>query len=480
MQPLDLALAGLPILALIALLAFRVRPLPAVLVALAIVLALSFKFPISGSELGDLASRMSGVMISVLLLMYGGIIFSEMLSASGAQTLLSTWLDKAGGGKDRAILLVGLTVGPLVESVIGWGIGPVVAAPLLMRIGLSPTRAATVSLLGLTLCPWGSLGPGLIVTQGLSGIPITELGFWAAIFNLPVLIVMSLSVVIVGIGRTGLLRNLPQVLVTTLVMWVTLVAMNAWVAPALAGIVTSVVGLCTLLLFSRANGPLPRMDQATVRAVTPYGVLIVSMLLVVAIAAVFDLGALEPALTNPGLWLVLTTAVTPPIVGLARADVGLVVKRGTRVWLPAFTVTALFIVFGSLLSVNQMGSTLAAGATQLGTGFIMLVPLIGALAGYLTNSNTSAASMITLGTNQAAISLSVPPPVVLGAQTAAVGSAVMASPARLAMVIGVVSSMRSPGEAPADMRRVLKVVLLANLTVLAALTPCLLLVLTLV
>lgn len=471
MSTVDLLLAALPILVLIALLAFRVRPLTAVATTLALTLVLSFRFPVGAQDTVELGQRLSGVTASVVLIMYGGILLSEMLSASGAQDLISGWLTAAAGTPERAILLMGFTVTPLVESVIGWGVGVIVGVPLLRRAGLDATRAATIALLGLTLCPWGSLAPGLLVVREMSGTVFSELGFWIGLFNLPVFIVMSVAIALVGVGRRGLLRMLPEILVTVAVMWGVLLATNLWITPALAGIFSASAGICTLLACSRLRGPLPRMSRATRRAFSPYATLILAMLAVLTLAAIFDFGEWRGALTSPGLWLIVTAAVTPALVGLARADVGVVVLRGTRVWFPVCLVTVLFIAFGGLLSANGMGDTLADGAARLGAGFLLLMPAVGMLAGYLTGSNTSAAAMFSLGTTHASTALGASPLITLGSQTAAVGSAVMASPARVALSVGIADSLRTPDEPRTDQRRVMATVLLANLIVVAILTP---------
>lgn len=471
MTSLNLLLAALPILTLIGLLAFRVAPLPAVLVTLAVTVILSFRFPLGISELSELGTRFGGVTVTLALIMLGGIILSEMLRASGAQELISLWLNSAAHTRERAILLLGFAVTPFVESIIGWGVGIIVGVPLLMRAGLDTTRAATVSLLGLTLCPWGSLGPGLLLIQSMSELPMHELGFWIGICNLPVLIVMGVTITLVGVERGRRRRTFIELAITIAVMWPVLLATNLWLAPALAGVFTAGAGVLALLALARFTGPLPRMSRATLRSFSPYAVLVGAMLAVIGLSNVLDLGAFEALLTNPGLWLVVTALVAPLLVRLSRSEILPVLRRGLRTFATVCFVTVLFVLFGGLLSVNGMGDTLAAGAASLGFGFLLVMPAVGTLAGYLTGSNTSAGALLALGTTHATTAIGANPLLALGAQTAGVGAAVMSSPARVALAVSLANSMRTVEEPAADLRRAAGITILANLGVVALLTP---------
>ncbi|WP_188756554.1 L-lactate permease [Microbacterium album] len=463
-------LAGAPIVALLAMLVLRIRTMIAALAALGLLLILSFEFPIGGGSLGDLASRMSGVLLSVVLIMYGGILLAEMLAASGAQDRISAWLNQAAGSRDRAIFLIAFTVVPLAESAIGWGVGIVVGVPLLIRVGLPPARAATAALLGMTHNAWGSLGLSLLLVESMSGQPLNALGFWAAVFTLPVLLVLGVALVLVGLQRPRAVGAFAQMLVVVLVIWGALLGANLWVSPSLAGVAAPLAGLAMLLGFSRVRGPLPRLSRATVLAFAPYCFLITSMAGALTLAGFVDVADLRPIVTSPALWLVVTAAVTPPIVRLKREQLREVVARGTRIWFPAFTTTSLFILFGSLLSVNGMGDALAAGAARLGAGFVLIVPIAGALAGYLTVSNLSAASIVTPGTTHASSSLGLDTAVVLGAQNAVSSTAILASPARVVLAATLASEMGSREDATISLAKVTGIVAGVNAVIVALVT----------
>lgn len=472
MALLDILLAALPIVAIIAMLASRVRPIPAALIAIGIALALSFRFPLTPAHVAEVARSLGGVSIAVVLIMFGGIVLSEFLTVSGAQDRISDWLGHAAGHRDRAILLLGLGVAPLAESVIGWGVGLIVAVPLLMRVGLDATRACTIGLLGLILAPWGSLGPGILVMEGMSGLPLRDIGTWSAFLNLPVQIVMGLAIGIVGLGLRRMLRLIGEILAVTVVMWGVLIACNMWVSVPLAGILTSLAGIVAFVAIGRLRGgTTPAMDAPTRRALLPYGVLIGSMLAVTALMTLIDLGAWAPVIGSPALWLLVTAATAPAVLGMPRATIVAGVRAGARVWWPVCLVTLLFIAFGALLAANGMTGTLAAGAAGLGLGFLLLVPLLGFLGGYVTNSNTATAAMLAEGVTSASVALGANPAVAMGAQNVATGSAVMTSPARVALGVGIADGLRTADSPPADPVRIITTVLVANAVVVAVLAP---------
>ncbi|MBK0418646.1 L-lactate permease [Leucobacter sp. CSA1] len=472
MDPLDLVLAALPVAALIAALALRVPPLRAVAIALLLTLALSFRFPLDGPALAAAGASLAGVTLTVAAIMLGGILLSNILTASGAQDAISEWLNRAAADPGRAVLLIGLGITPFVESVIGWGVGVIVGAPLLVRAGLSPTRACAVALLGLLVCPWGTLGTGLLVVAELGGLPLAELGPWVAVFNLPVYLVMGSAIFAVGLGRRGSGRLLAEFLCAVLAMWLVLTAANAWIAPALGGVLASFAGIACLLGFAAASSRgLPRLDRVAARALAPYGILVGAILIGVTAARLPLLEAFAWLLGNPAPWVGVAVALAPRITGLSGSALRRSLRRGVTQWAPVFLVTALFLVFGALLASNGMSDALAAAAASLRGWFLPLIPVVGALVGYITASTTATAALTTPGLAAVAGSLQLDPGLVVGSMTASSGASIMASPSRVALAAKVSELSGSAGARAVDVPRVVRIVLLANVGVAVLLAP---------
>ncbi|GAA3013862.1 hypothetical protein GCM10020229_26430 [Kitasatospora albolonga] len=167
---MNAALATLPILVTLGLLAARVRALYAALAALAtavVVTLTSFRQP--AGDLGRAELHMLPTVVELAAILFGGILLSELMSRTGTQKRLGDWIGGSAGTAARAVLLVQLGVTPFAESLTGFGIGVVVAIPLLRQLGLSAPKAAVVGLLGLVTVPWGSLAPGSLVAAELGG-----------------------------------------------------------------------------------------------------------------------------------------------------------------------------------------------------------------------------------------------------------------------------------------------------------------------
>lgn len=475
----ELILAGLPMVAIVVLLLLRVRPLHAVLIVIVATLALSPWFPVTSSALQDSVGSLSFSVLSAVLIMLGGIVLSEFLSTSGAQNRISEWLSHAAGTRERSVLLLGLGIAPLAESVIGFGVGVITTVPLLLRTGLSPTRAAAVSLLGIILAPWGSMGPGLLITTGMSGVGLSELGVWSAVLNFPVQCVMGAAIGAVGLGTVVLRRYIAEILVATVAMWLVLVATNAWVTPALGGILASFAGIIVFIALARLRGgPRISMDSATRQSFSPYASLVVVMAAATGFAGVVDLGSWEKILTGPALWIMVIAMVAPLMLGMTRSEIPAAVERGTRMWFPVCTLTLLYIVFGALLSMNGMSSRLAEEATDMGSAFLFLIPAIGAVSGYVTNSGSASAALVTVGITEASHSLGTDTATALAMQNVATGAAIMMCPARVAVAAGVADSLRGECEDTVDTRWIMKVVLAANAVVVGLLTVLVAVVLT--
>lgn len=478
---LRITLAALPIVLIAGLLALRIKPIPAVLGVIGLTLALWFWFPITAESFAATTHSLLLVTVAVILIIFGGIMLAEFLAVSGAQEKIGGWLEAAAHSRDRAVLLLGLGVIPLAESIIGWGVGVIIGVPLLMRIGLNATQAATIGLLGIILAPWGSLGPGILVMAEMSGVALRDVGTWSAILSLPVLLIMGVAITIVGMGRRIALRMSGETLATALAMWVALIVVNAWVSVPLGGILCSFAGIACVLLIARLRGgPIPPMRRDTVISLLPYLLLIVGLLVTTGLSAAGGLGTWGDIAASPALWLLVSAASAPLFLSIGRADAWASTRKALGLFWPVAVITVLFITFGGILAANGMSATLAHSAAMLGTAFLLVVPLIGFIGGYVTASSTATSAMFAAGVTSAANSLGANALVALGSQSVATGAAVMTSPSRIALAISVADGLRRIDQAPANPVRIVATVLVANAAVIAVLAPLTLLLATVV
>ncbi|EFV91440.1 putative L-lactate permease, partial [Dietzia cinnamea P4] len=194
-----------PVIAVLVLLALRVPSLTAGAAGLvAALLGAVTAFRPDDDEVLTAVAQLGPTVLEVALILLGGVLLATALSATGSRDHIAGWLERIGSGGDRvpAILLLVFGLTPFMESVTGFGLGVVITAPLLVRMGLSPVKAVVVGLLGLVLVPWGSLGPGTLVAAELGGQDVDALGYWSALLSLPVFVVSMMTVLVVVTGRT--------------------------------------------------------------------------------------------------------------------------------------------------------------------------------------------------------------------------------------------------------------------------------------
>ena len=436
-----LLVAASPIVVVLVLLALRVRSVLAGCIGLAVALAGAFlSFRITIPQAQEVLVGLGPLVIEVAVILLGGIGLAHSLDRSGAQDRIAGWLDDAERGTERVISLVLLTFGltPFMESVTGFGLGVVITAPLLIRLGLTPVRAVITGLLGLVLVPWGSLGPGTLVAAQLGGADLTDLGYWSALLTLPVLIIAMAAALGLNLGRAAWApRTLGLAVGVIALQWVVLVATNWALGVPLAGIFSSAVVTASLLALTRwRQGRLPAVGPELRRDLIPYVVLVAGILAVTGLVALTGADHLE-WLASPALWLVIGAAVALRGAAQSAADRWALLAQTLRRWWPVASTALVFMILGIVMAGTGMAEHLARSASAAGPLFTAAIPAIGALGGYLTGSNTGAAAMFSTATTAAAESLSIDPLVALAGQNVAGSYAIIASPPRVALAVGV-------------------------------------------
>lgn len=489
---LSLTVAAVPIVLVLLLLVLRVPSLWAGAAGLAAALmGAAIVFPVSGAQAGEATASLGPTVVEVAIILLGGVGLAEGMARSGAQDRIAAWLSAAETGADRTVMLLLLVYGmtPFMESVTGFGLGVVITAPLLIRLGLTPVKAVVSGLLGLVLVPWGSLGPGTLVAAQLGGVDFTELGVWSALLTPVVLAVSMVAVLWLNVGRVRL-RDVALSALVLVVATAVLTATNALLGPPLAGVIAGAAVIALLLAVTRLQrGSLPPVDRALGRALLPYALLSAGILGATGLLALGDglaaTGAAEAGgaaagtavqtttdalgwLASPAVWSVVAASVGIAMAPAAWAARLAMLRAALRRWVPIAGNAIVFLLMGIVLATAGMASHLAEAAAQAGVGFVAAIPLLGALGGYLTGSNTGAAAMLSTATASSAAGLGASPLVALAGQNVAGSFAIIASPPRIALAVGVALP---PGDRlPRRMLAVLLAAVAAAALLLGALT----------
>ncbi len=442
MNPLLVVAAGLPILLVVGLMAFRVRPDVAALAAISTAITVSVLwFPISPVAALGTASTIGPLLLEVVLIILGGVLLAEVLTASGAQATIAHWLTEVCRGPGRVVLLITLGVTPFAESVTGFGLGVIVSIPLLRHIGLSVARAATVALLGLVLVPWGSLAPGTLIAAQLGEVEFGALGVWSAIFTLPVLLVATPLILVIAVGAKQARKSALDAVAIVTALWLALIAANIVLGPPLAGVAASLVAIVVTLLIARlVERNRWHASRELGRALVPYGILIVGLLVSSLLARMLPLGLFGRILASPALWLLVTGALAFTLLRVERSRVAGLVKSSRKRGVPVAFTTTLFLVLGGLMTASGTSAYLALAASTMGHAYLFLIPLVGAIGGYVTGSNSGASAMFSASTTQAALVIGADPLTALAAQNVAASAALMASPPRVALALSVAAA----------------------------------------
>ncbi|PRW64756.1 L-lactate permease [Actinopolyspora mortivallis] len=493
------ALAAVPPAVALGLLLARVRPVLAAVLALtsaAVVAAAAFPTP--AREWVPALREVLPTGAEVALILFGGVLLNELTGLAGVNERLAEWLISACRHPSRAVVLVLLGVTPFAESVMGFGVGVVVAVPLLRRVGLSPARASVVGLLGLVTVPWGALGPGTLVASRFTGVPLRELGVLSALLSPPVFLLAGGCGLVLAVGASRARRAVPELLTGVAVLGVSVWAVNATLGVPLAGVLGGLATVGALLVVARVRDSRRlSVTPELVWALRPYACLVAGLLGVHALVLVPGVAgtAWYALVSSPAVWLLVTCALCPPLLDLSRGEMRMAVRGGMTRWVPVGVTTVVFLLLGALLTATGMSAALAEAATGLGGGYLVLAPFVGALGGILTGSNAGANAMFATSQAAAAHSLGLQPAALVAVQNVSASLATMASAPRVALAVGLardtgpptrtpvrhrapsrpgdegdgtaVSAQTSRNSCPVDQGSVLRTVLLVDLVVLA-------------
>ncbi|WP_171167713.1 L-lactate permease [Streptomyces sp. I05A-00742] len=456
---MNAALATLPVLVTLVLLALGVRALYASLAALATALVLTATaFRTSPAELGDAHLHMLPTVVELAAILFGGILLSELMTRTGAQSRMGEWIGSACSSPGRAVLLVMLGVTPFAESLTGFGIGVIVAIPLLRQLGLPPARAAVIGLLGLVTVPWGSLAPGSLVAAELGDVDFQRLGIDSALLSAPVFLICGAAALVVALGARRALAASGDLAVAVIALWATVWAVNTFIGVPLAGVLGGLVTMAVLLLVSllrERNGGSPR--ESVARTLSPYGFLVAGLLvsrLVLETAGITE--GWWTVVAGPAGWLPLTAVLTPRLLGAREPVLGGAARAALGRWWQVTLTTVVFLVLGTLLTVTGMSREIAEACATIGASYLVLAPWIGAVGGFLAGSNTGANAMFAASQAETAAALDHSAAHLVAVQNVSAALASGASSARVVLAAqlaenapGPSSGPRAPASAPA-------------------------------
>jgi lactate permease len=150
--------------------------------------------------------------------------------------------------------------------------------------------------------------------------------------------------------------------------------------------------------------------------------------------AMAGIGQPLDVLYNPGLCLAATCLGAVALLGLSPSDAFAACRRGLRQWVPVALVTLLSLALAQVMQVNGLTPTLArATARTLGGTYLWAVPVVGAVGGFLTGSNTGGNALFMAFQTEAARRLGLPVAAIAAVQNTAASNATWMSATRLTL-----------------------------------------------
>ena len=254
-------------------------------------------------------------------------------------------------------------------------------------------------------------------------------------------------------GPAALWRRLPELLLYAAVLAAALAGASHVLGIEVAGMIGGLAVVAAGLLVQKAASravPVAAGPAGVGRALSPLALLLVLLLATrtvpplaqwlgeVVVARWPAAGFRLAVLYHPGFWLVLTAAAAIPILGLSGRQVSALLGGALRQWAGATLAVAGFLGFSQVMLAAGMTAVLAAAAAEGAGGlYIVLLPAIGGLGGFLTASNAGSNAMFAQFQQAVGTRLGLPADLVAAAQNAAGANATLASPGRVVLAAAV-------------------------------------------
>ncbi|MCX5617876.1 L-lactate permease [Bombella sp. TMW 2.2543] len=452
-------LSFFPILLTILALGLRMKALHAALLGVvATIMAIALAFPLSLSQIGAASLRWGPILTEVIAIIAGGLLLSNVLQHNRGQAALAKWIEERSGNNIGTILLIVHGITPFAESVTGFGIGITIAIPLLVHLGLSASRVAVIGLMGLCAVPWGSMGPGTLIAATMADVSFYKLGIVSAVISFIPFTLTGMAAALLSGSAEHRRRDVFYGFLSGLCLCLLISVMNLVVGTAPAGALAALIMIVFYLMLG-GKRQVPHLNREGRNALYSYAVLLSGVLLTSWIVGLLKLPAGWHYLASPAVWLFVASLFAAK--GLPQRSP---VRKAWDSWVQSASVTGLFLVIGILMSISGMAECLARTLAQAGPGYAVMAPLVAALGGFVTGSNSGANAMFAATQADIARSLHFSVLWFMGIHNVAASFLLMASPSKIEMALQLI-----PGATGTDRHWIQKMVLYVSIFVVLAL-----------
>jgi lactate permease len=252
---LSTAVAGIPVILLLALLAiWHVRAHWAALAGLASAVALAVGVYHMPAPLTFAAAGYGAAfgLFPIGWIVLNAIFIYEISVTTGQFEVLKRQV--AGLARDRRLqtLLIAFSFGAFIEGAAGFGAPVAITGALMIGLGFKPLEAAKLALIGNTApVAFGSLGIPLVTLSKVTGLDVNLLSQTVGRQLPPFAILVPFLLIFVQSGWRGMLQVWPACLVTGLSFGIMQFLMSNFHGPLLVDLVASLTSMAALIALLR-------------------------------------------------------------------------------------------------------------------------------------------------------------------------------------------------------------------------------------
>jgi lactate permease len=423
-------LAAAPILAVLALMLgarWSAARAGAAGLALALLLAIAV-FGFGSGDAVSLAQGLAGVLAeggfvtaTVLWILWPALALYHHQQRGGAFEALRAGLARLTARPALQALLLAWFLALFLEGAAGFGTPVALVAPLLVGLGFEPRKAVVLALLGHAVgVSFGAIGTPVAVQAALTGLDPAAIAWRTALLNAAVAAVVmaffvhALRAPIPGAGNASVVDAAPVARWATLALVAFLVpsvALATGLGPELPTLGGALLGGLAFVWMVRRSAPPGSADSVALpgtmplpRALAPYLALIALVAATRAVPALTELlrewslhwrlwdrfeGRMHPLL-HPGTLLLAALLLGAMLQGHApRALAPAFAASARRLRPVALALLAMLCLSRLMLHAGMIDALQQAATQQLGRGWPLLAPTVGALGSFVTGSATA-------------------------------------------------------------------------------------------
>lgn len=316
-------------------------------------------------------------------------------------------------------------------------------------------KSSLIALISLCIIPWGTLAMGTIIGATLGNIDLNKMGMGSALMCLPIYIYYALLVVYIGVGFRALKKRLFTVLFVGFILGASVWVCNRFVSVELAGLFGSLTVIFVIFLMIKKRNTTHgtaslEKESNTIKNITPYLLLIVLLFISRMVIPLknylsrtflltiekynFELSILY----SPGFFLCIVCVFTIFFYRLRVLEISESIISTFKKCYPVIITTFLYVVVSEIMSEAKMIQLLSLLAAQsFGQFYVFVSPLIGAIGGFLTGSNTASNTMFIRLQTETALHIGMSPILVACSQNVSSSLMTMVNPSRVALSCSV-------------------------------------------